>query len=387
MFFVRKPQQTAMSQPDTLLYARSGPDNYVQGSGMLAELIDHYTQGRTHVAAITGHASYEAFRRAVGNTDALGGASVHRYDGTVSAQDIGRLAAETAGSDLIVAIGGGRVCDTAKAVAARLGSDIVTVPTIAATCAAYSSHTVIYNRHHVKSGFEQHDHSPLATLVDTALLVHAPERTLIAGIGDSIAKWYEAKAIMRPGTRIRPTERLGLIAAENVKDLLLEHAQNAIAANQAGEETQAFCDAVEAIFTLSGSVGGFANRKGRSSGAHATANAITALPGSEHSLHGEQVAYGILVLLTVLGDEDNLRLLRDWYRQIGLPRSLADLGIDASDDNIRTVSAVAASPRENFVLAVPGITPEQIAHAMRAVAQGAEEEQVPHIVGQSIREM
>ncbi|MCH4209822.1 iron-containing alcohol dehydrogenase family protein [Bifidobacterium sp.] len=360
-----------MNQLDTLLHARSGPDNYVQGSGILAELLGHYVQDRRHVVVITGRASYAAFRQTIGDADVLDGVSVHRYDGTVSTQDIERLEAETVGSDLIVAIGGGRVCDTAKSVAAHIGADIVTVPTIAATCAAYSSHTVLYDRHHAKSGFEQHDHSPLATLVDTALLAHAPERYLIAGIGDSIAKWYEAKSIMRPGTSIRPTERLGLIAAENVKDLLLEHAQAAVDANRIGEDTQVFCDAVEAIFPLSGSVGGFANRKGRSSGAHATANAITALPGSSQSLHGEQVAYGILVLLTALGDERDLRLLRDWYGRIGLPCSLADLGIDASDDDIRAVSTIAASPRENFILAIPDIVPEQVARAMRTVEQSA----------------
>lgn len=344
------------------LHARGGPANYLQGSGILP-LIADYTEGR-QAAAITGTTSFQAFKLAGGT---LGDSQVEHYDGTVSLHDIERLAARTNGIKRLVAIGGGRVCDTAKAVASRIDAELITVPTIAATCAAYSSHTVLYDERHVKIGSEQHDRGPLATITDTELLVNAPVRYLISGIGDSLAKWYEANAIMHNYAVISPTERFGLQAADNVRQLLVDKGELAVKANREHSGSSAFDDVIEAIFPLSGSVGGFSDRKGRASGAHATANALTSLPGSENSLHGEKVAYGILVLLTVLGQRQEVAELRRWYETIHLPRTLEDLGIKVTERNIQSIGAFAASSREIFRLAVPDITADRISDAVRAV--------------------
>lgn len=352
-----------LNQQTPYFHARSGPDNYIQGSGVL-QLLPEYEAKYKHAAVVTGENSFHAFRAAGGD---LRTSSIHRYDGTVSLLDIERLSNDITRADLVIAIGGGRVCDTAKSVAARLHSDLITVPTIAATCAAYSSHTVLYDEHHVKSGFEQHDRSPLVTLVDTALLNHAPVRYLLSGIGDSLAKWYEAESIMRGQDDVRPTEGYGLAAAQEVRDVLVKDAVPAIEANRRQTETAAFSNIIEAIFPLSGSVGGFADKKGRSSGAHAIANALTSLPNSDVTLHGEKVAYGILVLLDVLHQDDEVQALREWYTTIGLPVSLDSLELHPDSRQLEQVAETAASNQENFVLAVPDITAQQIISSINRI--------------------
>ena len=55
--------------------------------------------------------------------------------------------------------------------------------------------------------------------------------------------------------------------------------------------------------------------------AHAIYNGFTVLPSTEknHHLHGEVVSYGILVLLTIDKQYDELNKLYKFYKSIGLP--------------------------------------------------------------------
>lgn len=62
--------------------------------------------------------------------------------------DLTRLAAEAAagaGTDAVVAIGGGKVLDAGKLLAHRLGLACITVPTSAATCAGWTALANLYS--------------------------------------------------------------------------------------------------------------------------------------------------------------------------------------------------------------------------------------------------
>jgi len=67
------------------------------------------------------------------------------YDGSCSHENIEYLANSLPiDCDCIVAIGGGKLIDTAKSVANRLNVEYITVPTLLSTCAAYTPLSIIY---------------------------------------------------------------------------------------------------------------------------------------------------------------------------------------------------------------------------------------------------
>ena len=77
--------------------------------------------------------------------------------------------------------------------------------------------------------------------------------------------------------------------------------------------------------------------------AHAVYNGFTVLPSTEHHghLHGEVVAYGILVLLTSDKQYAERDKLFAFSKSIGLPTCLADIHATAEDLDKVTTKALA----------------------------------------------
>lgn len=84
-------------------------------------------------------------------------------------------------------------------------------------------------------------------------------------------------------------------------------------------------------------------------------------------MHGEKVAYGVLVQLITEGKEDEARDLLPFYNKIGLPHSWKQMNLPFTDENLKTVADFAADPGSPFHAAVPDVTADQIIDAMRTV--------------------
>ncbi|MEJ8324267.1 oxidoreductase [Kosakonia sacchari] len=310
-----------------------GPANYFSHAGSLARLHNFFSEEQLARAVwIYGERAFAGAKAFLPQGFNAPGAKHILFKGHCSEHDVSELV-QQAGDDraVVIGLGGGALLDTAKAVARRLGLPVVAIPTIAATCAAWTPLSVWYNDAGQALHFEIFDDANFLVLVEPQIILHAPAEYLLAGIGDTLAKWYEAVVLAPQPETLPLTVRLGINGALAIRDVLLESSEQALADQQRGDETQPFRDVVDAIIAGGGMVGGLGERYTRVAAAHAVHNGLTVLPQTEKFLHGTKVAYGILVQSALLGQDDVLAQLINAYQRFNLPTTLAELEVDINN--------------------------------------------------------
>lgn len=269
---------------------------------------------------------------------------------------------------MVIGVGGGTLLDTAKALARRLGLPFVGIPTIAATCAAWTPLSVWYNDAGQALHFEIFADANFLVLVEPEIVLNAPEEYLLAGIGDTLAKWYEAVVLAPEPKNLPLTVRLGIHAAQTIRDVLLESSEQALVDKQQGTLSRTFCDVVDAIIAGGGMVGGLGERYTRVAAAHSVHNGLTVLPQTEKFLHGTKVAYGILVQSALLGQDDVLAQLITAYQRFNLPTRLAQLDVDINNRaEIDNVIAHTLRPVESIHALPVTLTPQTLRAAFEKV--------------------
>ncbi|TVP69225.1 MAG: iron-containing alcohol dehydrogenase family protein [Leptolyngbya sp. LCM1.Bin17] len=251
-----------------------------------------------------------------------------------------RRQAATHQADVVIGIGGGKALDTAKLLAHQLHCPVVTVPTSGATCAAWTALSNVYS----EQGAFLYDvalpRCPDLLILDYALVRTAPRRTLVAGIGDGLAKWYEAS--VSSGASQQTLIVSAVQQARVLRDMLFQKTPGALQ-DWGGDDWQ---QVVDATVLLAGVIGGVGGAQCRTVAAHAVHNGLTQLTASHGTLHGEKVAYGILVQLRLeelagkaaLATAARQQLIQ-FYGAAGLPTTLADLGL--GDISLRQLQQVA----------------------------------------------
>ena len=167
----------------------------------------------------------------------------------------GGQAALGAKARVIIGAGGGKVLDTARAVAADLSLPVVNCPTIASSDAPCSALSVVYTEAGAWEAYRIYRRNPDLVLVDTAVIAQSPVRFLVAGMGDALATWFEAKACADSGAknmRGGASTRSALALAELCYKTLLADGVAAIEALHRREPIDALERLVEANTLLSG---------------------------------------------------------------------------------------------------------------------------------------
>ena len=322
------------------------PCQYIQGSGELKNLGKHVKKMGTKFLILLSANSKKRFGDTLKATlDEFELQYVFEECGPqCSLAEIERVTAvgKDAGCDAVITLGGGKVIDTGKAVATYLNAVSVIVPTIASNDSPCSGLSVVYNEEGVVVKVIYSKHNPDLVLVDTEIIAQAPVRFFVAGIGDALATYYEARACKASGARNMcraNATNTAMAMAKLCNDLLLTYGLEAKKAVEAKEPNEALENVLEASILLSGV--GF--ESGGLAAAHAINDGFAYVEQAHGAMHGEKVAFGLLAQLVLekVSDEEFNRIL-DFSIAMGLPVCFADLGItDVKEAELRKVAEAA----------------------------------------------
>jgi glycerol dehydrogenase len=345
------------------------PGKYLQGSGALAELpalVRLFGRQGLILASPTAH------RKVLpesGLDVATHGLSIERFGGECCERELSRLAAIIRENrvDVLVGMGGGKTIDTAKIASDRAGIPVIIVPTIASTDAPCSGCAVLYSEQGVFESVYYQKANPAAVLVDTAVIARAPARFLVAGMGDALATWFEAKSCSDTQSQNECgglSTMTGLSLARLCYDTLLQFGATARIAAERHIVTPALEHIVEANILLSGV--GF--ESGGLASAHSIHNGLTALPETHACYHGEKVAFGVLAGLQLTGaPPEESSTVFSFCEEVGLPTTLADLGLQNCDPaRLLLVAEKACAPNEYIHHEAGNITPDKVLAAILA---------------------
>jgi len=318
--------------------------------------------GKSAVALLT-----ETWRSSLGQAGIAH--AVHRFGGECSVAEIERVkaAARDECARVVIGAGGGKVLDTARAAAADLNLPVVNCPTVASSDAPCSALSVIYTDQGMFQEYRIYGKNPDLVLVDTQVIAQSPPRLLVAGMGDALATWFEARTCVEGNVknmRGGASTQSALALAELCYRTLLADGADALRAVQMRVVTPALERLVEANTLLSGL--GF-----ESSGlaaAHAVHNGLTVAPPTRGFFHGEKVAFGVLVQLVLEGKprsllDDVLQFSTD----VGLPLTLGEIGLgELPGEMLQRIAARSTAPGETMHNEPFEVRPEMVADAIRA---------------------
>ncbi len=328
--------------------AFGSPLRYVQGQGEFGRL-PLYTAPYGNACVIIDGFLYQDLNARLEKAYAESGAKFVSisFNGECCDEEverIGKIAKEN-GAAVIVGAGGGKTMDTAKICADEMGLPVIIAPSSASTDAPVSEIAVVYTPNGEYIGSRKMKKNADLVLVDTEIIVKAPRRLFVAGMGDALATWLEAQACEGSdspnyiGSGMRRC-KAGMAIAKASWDILFEDGEKALMALDRGVVTEAFENVVEANTLLSGL--GFLNT-GLAT-AHGIHSGLTVLPETHKYLHGEKVAFGIVCQMVIENTPaETVDKVMRFMVAIGLPVTLADLGVATERDKVLAIAEKTAN--------------------------------------------
>ena len=324
------------------------PGKYVQGAGEILSLADDYVELGSKKAYIiaSSHVASNYHQQIVSGFEKKNiPFEMAVFGGECSCSEIDKHCKNLGNGDVIIGMGGGKVLDTAKAVAFYARMPVIIMPTVASNDAPCSRLSVIY-----KDNGEFESYLPLNKNPDMVIVAEAPTRFLAAGIGGALVTYYEASASIRADVIAMSggyVTRSAAALARLCLDTLFKDSVKAMKAVECHVCSQALENLIEANIFLSGV--GFESCG--LAAAHAIHNGLTTLEECHKFLHGEKVAFGTLTQM-VMEDfplEEIQKVIR-LCKAVGLPTCFRDLNLDQVSDERLLAAAVASCDKHDTMV-------------------------------------
>lgn len=267
---------------------------------------------------------------------------------------------------VVVGVGGGSAIDTAKAAAYYEKCPVAIVPTVCATDAPCTGLSVIYNDDGTFNSYIFYPRNPEAVIVDSEIIANAPTKYLVAGMGDALGTYFEARACLR--TDSPSLENGGIMLSsmalcELCYKTLLKCGYQAKLAN----DRHLVTPALEAIIEANTYLSGVGADNGGLAVAHSVYNGFTALPECESTMHGPLVALGTIAqLILENAPKEEIKEVMDFCYSVGLPVTLKEVGV-TDVERVRIAAEKACAPGESIHNMAGDVTPDQLYDALLAV--------------------
>lgn len=349
----------------------ASPNRYIQGSGVLSELGKHASALGKKLLVLTSKSGKKRICKPIDASAIESDCTIayEVFNGECCQNEIDRLCkiVSDTGSEVIVGIGGGKIHDTAKAVAYYAKKPVIIVPTIASTDAPCSALSVIYSEDGVFEKYLFLPSSPNLVLVDTDTIAAAPARLIVSGMGDALATYFEARACIRSesGNCVGGKSTL---AAYKLAELCYETLLTDGIQAKLAVEKKVCTKAVENIIEANTLLSGIGFESAGLAGAHAFHNGLTVLEETHALYHGEKVAFGTLVQLVLENATEDIETVLEFCQAVGLPTTFNDLGITKVDtERLMEVAKLSCAETDTIGNLPFAVTPEMVYAAMITV--------------------
>ena len=257
--------------------------------------------------------------------------------------------------------------DFSKAVAETAGLGTVNIPTSIATCAAFTSMSVMYTPEGAKKTCWRFEHEIDAVLVDMDVIAKCPIRYTAAGILDAMAKKIE----IQNGKPVMTLDdnKFDLFTAykmaEYTYDVLKKYGPAAVEDNRHHKVTKALEDVTFINIAVTGVIANITKSFSQSALGHMMYDGVRTFFTQEakDALHGEIVAVALFTQLYYNKLSEQKEQLKEFMRGMDMPLTLEELGVPCTEKNLKTL--------EDYLIDSPYVdpSPESLALLHEAMKQ------------------
>lgn len=294
---------------------------------------------------------------------------VFEYGGEACREYIDELNShqEVIDADMIFACGGGKAIDTCKVLSQESHRPFFTFPTIASTCASCTSLGIIYHPDGSLREYSFQEKPAEWIFINTQVIANAPEKYLWAGIGDTMAKFYECTTSAR-GDELDHSTSMGVQISNLCAKPLVKYGVQALEECRNHTPGKALEEVILGIIVSTGFVSNLVGIDLNTGLAHACYNGFTVCKSTEEHghLHGEIVAYCILILLKVDHQEEEFEKIYHFSKNMGFPTKLADIHATLDDMDAVITKALSGIDVRKWPYEV---TPDMILDAVKEIEE------------------